>query len=257
MKDFIAAGWKDIFAHNGLTGFDSWWQLNTDWFEPPNKRRGGWSGVARVELDLPQGGHRRVFLKRQENHVRKTWRHPLRGEATFIGEMRNLQDLAGKEVGTLEPLYFAQRRQDGNVRVVLLTLELTGYIPLKEIIDQWQGSGWQQHRLQRLVLIPRVAQLVSRMHHGYRVHNSLYPKHLFVNTDSMDVRVIDLEKMRRALTPLRAAKRDLDSLNRRSPHFSRTDRLRFLLAYLGEGRVTPQTRGLWRYLAKRWRPVNK
>ena len=255
MGDYLAPGWQELFAHNGLNGFEDWWRLQAEWFEEPNRRRGGWSGVARVELALPDGASRAVFLKRQENHVRRTWRHPLRGEATFLGEMRNLQALARSGVATLDPLYFAWRRQGGSERAILVTLELSGYLPLRELADGWWDAGWAGYRVQRRQLIEGVARLLRAMHQGRRVHNSLYPKHLFVEPASLDVRVIDLEKMRRSPSSRRAALRDLDSLNRRSPHWSRSDRLRFLLAYLGEDRLSPDGRRLWRRLARKWRPL--
>lgn len=253
-RDFIAQGWGQIFAANGLGDFDSWWNLQADWFEPPNERRGGWSGVCRVRLDLPDGGNTHVFLKRQENHVRKTWRHPLRGEATFVGEMENLQQVERLRAGTLEALYFGHRKTGSNQRAILVTLELSGFRPLKEITEDWWKDGWQRWRTRRMELLKVVAVRLRRMHRGRRVHNSLYPKHIFVNPDDMDVRFIDLEKMRSSLTWKQAAKRDLDSLNRRSPYWSRSDRLRFLLAYLGQQKVNEEVRSLWRYLGSRWRP---
>ena len=44
--------------------------------------------------------------------------------------------------------------------------------------------------------------------------------------------------------------RDLDSLNRYSPEWSRTDRLRFLKAYLGIVRLTPATKRICRKLIR-------
>jgi hypothetical protein len=86
MNDYTAAEWKGIFAFNGLRTFDDFWKLEAKWFEEPNKRRGGWSGVARCELKLPEGGKAAVFLKRQENHITRTFTHPIRGLSTFVRE---------------------------------------------------------------------------------------------------------------------------------------------------------------------------
>ena len=86
MNEYTAAEWKDTFAFNGLRTFDDFWKLEAKWFEEPNKRRGGWSGVARCELNLPGGGKVAVFLKRQEHHITRTFTHPVRGLSTFVRE---------------------------------------------------------------------------------------------------------------------------------------------------------------------------
>jgi len=69
----------------------------------------------------------------------------------------------------------------------------------------------------------------------------------------VDVRLIDLEKLRRPIVPAMAARHDLDAMNRHALGWSGTDRLRFLLAYLGETRLSARGRRLWRYLAARAR----
>jgi hypothetical protein len=88
MKDFVNERWRTILARNGLTDFDALWDLKADWFEAPNHRRGGWSGVSRCELDRPEGGKVAVFLKRQENHKARIWSHPVHGAPTFLREFR-------------------------------------------------------------------------------------------------------------------------------------------------------------------------
>ena len=90
MNEFIAPEWQPILAFNGLRSFDDFWEFEANWFEEPNQRRGGWSGVARCELKVPEGGTRRVFLKRQENHTTRTFTHPIRGMATFVREFRQI-----------------------------------------------------------------------------------------------------------------------------------------------------------------------
>ena len=89
MKDFISDRWRPILAHNGLSAFDALWKLEAPWFEEPNHRRGGWSGVSRCELALPGDGSTGIFLKRQENHRARLWTHPVRGAPTFLREFRH------------------------------------------------------------------------------------------------------------------------------------------------------------------------
>ncbi len=250
MTDYTATGWQTIFEHNQLPDFAAWWDLDIGWFEPRNERRGGWSGVSRLELTLSDGKTTGVFLKRQQNHTRKTLRHPVAGEQTFVGELHSMWTLANLGVNTLEPLYFGQRKLGADWQTILVTRELAGYQPLQKLVEDWQQQGWGQSRLLRRALIPGVASLLQQLHQGRWVHNCLYPKHLFVHPETLDVRVIDLEKMRRVLSQSRAALRDLDTLNRRSRNWSRTDRLRLLLAYQQLSAVNEDTRRLWRKLQK-------
>ena len=47
MKDYVDERWRPIMTYNGLPDFDALWRLDAQWFEEPNRRRGGWSGTAR------------------------------------------------------------------------------------------------------------------------------------------------------------------------------------------------------------------
>lgn len=78
-------------------------------------------GAAWLELNLPEGGSAAVFLKRQENHGYRTWRHPWSGIPTFAREFANTQQLREIGVPTLEPVYFAMDRQSMAGRAILLT----------------------------------------------------------------------------------------------------------------------------------------
>lgn len=256
--EWVDPRWKPVLEFNGLGDFSSLWDLSVDWFEPPNQGRGGWSGVARIELRLPEGGGAAVYLKRQENHGCRTWRHPWSGIPTFAREFANIQGLRRIDVPTLEPVYFAMDRKNMGGRAILLTRTLDGYAAL--------GSGpfapdsdWARQPAHRRVLIGAVADLARALHSRGLRHGCLYPKHLLVKSDAdeqsprVDVRLIDLEKLRRPILPGMAARHDLSALHRRSPGWSARDRLRFLLRYLGERRLSKRGRRLWRYLVTRSR----
>lgn len=255
VRDFIAPQWRSVLARQGLGSFDALWALQADWFEEPNKRRGGWSGVVRIEVGGPDGESVGLFLKRQQNHRRRTLRHPLAGEPTFAAEMRNIMALNALGVPTLTPVFYAQRKIDGQWRVVLMTVELEGFRPLDEWTAEWQASGWSESRPLRNALIRELAPHIRTMHRAGYVHNALHPKHVFVRFNRFDEpesRLIDLEKMRRKYPVLRNMVRDLDSFNRRNLHYSRTERLRFLRAYLGVGHLERNMRFLWRWLTRRY-----
>jgi hypothetical protein len=252
MDDYIEPRWRGLLEHNGLAGFDALWDLEANWFEPPNQRRGGWSGVARIELERVDGGKEGFFLKRQENHTRQTLRHPT-GEPTFALELRNILWLNRAEVPTVELVYYGQRRAQTGWRAILITRELEGFLPLDEITQAWWDSGWKQSMDKRRQLIPVVADAVFRLHHARLVHHALHPKHIFVRFPEQggpQVRLIDLEKTRRAILPRYAARRELDSLNRRTRYWTWTDRMRFLHHYLGVKHLGLRGRRLWRQLAE-------
>lgn len=246
MKEYCPDRWRAILQHNGLESFDRLWSLECGWFEPPNQRRGGWSGVSRCELQLPLGGSVGMFLKRQENHITRTLLHPF-GMPTSAREIQNILRFKRAGLPTAEPVYFAVRKIGGKMRAILGTEELTGYEPLDNCVERWSRQGWPDHR-QRRLLMQAVAATMRRMHNLRIQHGCFYPKHIFLRVEGNDiqVRIIDLEKAK--VRPLRrfAVFRDLFTLNRLSPDWSRTDRLRFLLTYLDLDQFDPDARMLWR-----------
>jgi hypothetical protein len=56
MKDHFPEKWQEILSHNDLDSFEKLWALQLEWFEEPNQRRGGWSGVSRCDLNYQTSG---------------------------------------------------------------------------------------------------------------------------------------------------------------------------------------------------------
>lgn len=256
MKDYLDERWRAILAHNGLADFDSLWRHAADWFEPPNRRRGGWSGVSRCELACPDGGRAAIFLKRQENHGTPSLLHPLRGVPTYLREFQRIMDYRRAGIPTLEPVFFGRRRVGGDDRAILVTAELTGFVSLEDRVRRWLDNG-APPRPRRLAILGEVAALLRNMHaHGIQ-HSCFFPKHVFVRVGRVDeggaveARVIDLEKSRWRALPTLCALRDLYSLNLLSQSWSASDRLWFFKAYLQIPRLTPFAKWLWRRIAAR------
>lgn len=253
MKDHLDERWLSILAHNGLTDFNALWNLEAEWFEPPNRRRGGWSGVARHELALPEGGSRAIFLKRQENHGTFSWQHPIGGVPTFLREFSKIQHYRACGVPTLEPVYFAMQRTKGGHRAILATAELEGFCSMEDLVRGWLRDG-APPRAVRQRYLNAVADLLASMHaHGIQ-HNCFFPKHVFTRLapdGSIEARIIDLEKSRWRPSRTICARRDLYSLIRQSLMWGRTDRLWFFKRYLGINRLTPYAKWLWRSLEAR------
>lgn len=243
----------------GMGSFEAWWQLELRTVEPGNQGRGGWSTVSRHRLPVPGESPLGLYVKRQQDHVYRSWRHPLRGRLTGERELRILRRCGAAGIATAEPVLYAQRLSAGHLQGVLVTRELVGYRALEDLVADWQRGGPPPRR-HRLRLLRAVARLVRALHDAHLEHNCLYPKHLMVLTtwlagDPSDtaapVALIDLEKCKWRWRRLTCARRDLDSLHRHSAGWSRTDRRRFLGWYLGAGaRLSGRDRRLWRRLAR-------
>jgi len=247
IKSFINPDFQTLLSRHGFTAFDGLWDLEAGWFEAPNKRRGGWSGVSKCAWDTGKGNQIQVFLKRQENHNAKTWRHPIKGVPTFAREMDNILQYQKYHIPTLNPVFFAWRNFQGNDQAMLVTEALEGYQSLEDWIKHWQDSGWP-NKTQREVVMVELARVLRLLHQNKLQHNCMYPKHLFmqwVDDKIPNIKIIDLEKTRPKATP-KAMLRDLSSLYRHLGVRRIRDQLSFLRHYLGLSRITPEAKAIWR-----------
>lgn len=225
-----------LLAQHQLASFEQLWAYAGDWFEPPNEERGGWSGVNFIELADETGKKHGFFLKRQEGHMRRTWRHPVKGEPTFVREFTIIQHLSQHNVNTPKIAYFASK----NAQAILLLEALEGFVSL----DKMQANTPKRK------LISQLANAVRGMHQTHVQHRSLYDKHLFIN-ENLNVALIDFEKSR--ITPFIAWLKfsDLITLNYRTQSFTRTQRLHFFKQYFEITRLTLWHKCLCRYIVKK------
>lgn len=253
MRDYIAGNWKACLEKNGLRTFEDFWNLKLNWFEPPNKRRGGWSGVALHELVDLSGNKVRIFMKRQENHVTKTWRNPFLGELTFTREFRNILRYQKFNIPSLTPVYYGDRRQEGNHRAVLVTEELTGFRSLENYVREWNQSGWPS-RAVKLRIIETICETLRSIHRHHLRHDCFFPKHILMrfNEDNIpEIRIIDLEKVKWQPWRRGEISRDLRNLAGESLGWTHTDRLRFYKNYLQVDKLSPRHKASWRVLRGR------
>lgn len=253
--DYCSAEWRQLLEQNQLDSFEALWRVGErGWFEPPNQCRGGWSGVVRTTLADPAHGETGIFVKLQENHVYRSWRTLFRPASTAQREFSNLQQIRAAGVPTLEPVYFAERRVDGKLRAILVTRELFGFQSL-DTPRYNPPAGLPRSRRDRL--IASIAATVRRLHQHQFQHNCLYPKHLFARETgdgNYEVRLIDLEKAKRRWLQRPIWLRDLGTLHRHAENWSRTDRLRFFLAYREEHRLSVSSRKMLRTLLRHAKP---
>lgn len=251
IKEYWGDNWRQKFSDNDLDNFDAIWDLNTDWFEEPNQRRGGWSGVVRIDLNTPQG-QEGIFIKRQENHITKTISHPFRGMPTFQREFKNILRSKKNNLPIFDLVYFAKRKINGNLQAILITKELTDYIPL-ESERFLVGGDLIKNKQHKEKLIEKVADTLRQFHQYHYQHNCLYLKHIFVKPveDSWDVKLIDLEKLKRAFFKRDAVFRDLYTLYRHAKGWSKKDQVKFFKVYVEEKKLSLDSKKLWRSIEAR------
>jgi hypothetical protein len=226
-KWFVSDGDRELLEYNGFSSFESLWDAKLDWFEEPNYRRHGWSGVSQHLLKRPEGGSLTVFIKRQQNHNFKSLLHPMRGLPTTYREYRNLCKLKEYGIPCPDLVFYGHRNHGGQWQAILMTRSLTGYKPLEDSLN----SIAQDDAGARRALLASVAQTLSRMHRHHLRHSCLYAKHIFVRVENhggsdrdrayeFDSVVIDLEKMRTGFPLFRLVLHDLDTLCR---HWNRKE----------------------------------
>ncbi len=250
--DFVGEGWQEILQYNGLDSFDALWNMDVEWFEEPNERRGGWSGVARIQLQSPDGGVIGAFLKRQQNHMCRSLLHPIRGILTFAREFRNIRNFQQADVPALEPIYFGQRRVNGDHQGILITRELEGFSPMDAAQFLPGRAGLLASPQARRALFEKLAESLRRLHARKLQHSCLYFKHIFIKPvaeTEFEVRLIDLEKARWHPLAQRASFRDLYTLSRHAHDWPLTDFMRFFLIYRQERHLSPASKRLWRDIA--------
>jgi hypothetical protein len=200
-----------LLKANNLADFEALWNLDAGWFEEPNQRRGGWSGVSRYQL--ANGEY--LFIKRQQNHIYRALLTLFLPRATFEREFVNL-----------------------------LRFQKLGIPPL-DAVDFQPIAKFD--RISRLKLIETTANTIRGMHDLRIQHNCLYLKHIFVkvsDTNQVEARLIDLEKAKWRPRRRLAIIRDFVSLQRHTVGWSNTDRLRFFLKYQQESRLSASSKEL-------------
>tara|TARA_R100001369_G_scaffold22176_2_gene40421 strand:+ start:719 stop:1522 length:804 start_codon:yes stop_codon:yes gene_type:complete len=223
--------------------FEELWHINSPWFETPNVRRGGWSGVVKCMIDN-FGRSEKVFIKRQENHMTRTLIHPLNGIPTFLREYHNIQLLHAINIPTLDVLYFDTK----GAKAVLVTKALEGYISLDKIELSTLVSQ------DKKTLISSIAKVIRDLHqHNYQ-HNCLYPKHIMVrqSANGWDVKLIDLEKLKYRLVKSRAVIHDLTTFVRHlSDIWSGRDKVIFFQAYFEQSKISCQSKKIIHTVCKK------
>jgi len=230
---FNTVEFKQLLEQNDLDNFAKIWSLEADWFEAPNYRRNGWSGVIKYPLLDAAGKTSWVFIKRQENHNHKTLLHPFKGIPTFRREYHNILQLNKKNISTLSALYYNEHRVDAKHQSVLITLSLEGYQSMAQFCADKDNASIPQ----RSDIMSRAGILIRKLHDAHYRHNCLYAKHLFVKNEinNIDVRLIDLEKLKWLPLYSQIRRNDLSRIIRRGEPMNFSDLKKLLHSYYTSG----------------------
>ncbi|PCI58556.1 MAG: lipopolysaccharide kinase [Methylophilaceae bacterium] len=248
---FQTKRYRQIFAQHQLAGFEQIWNKKIEWFEEPNYRRGGWSGVGQLALQS-NGDDLNVFVKKQQNHGRRTLFHPFSGEPTFRREFKRLGFLEVCRIKAPKVVFYEEQKVEGKVCAILATETLLDFQPLDVIAQDWHAVK-HKTRLQKKKLLKTIAASLRDFHDTGLVHRALYPKHIFIKDaeNQPEVALIDLEKARFNILFLYRAYFDLAALNRHAKYWSRSDRLYFFLQYFQVKRLTKPLRFMCRFILRR------
>lgn len=188
-----------------------------------------------------------IYRKTQEDHTSRSLRKPF-GMLTFTREFNAMMHFRKAGLPSVEPVYFAVRKIEGNMRAILCVEALDDYISLKDLVKSWRRKG-RPEKATRLRVMRAVADFMRRMHERRIQHHQFLPKHIFLRFEesgAISVRVIDLEEASIQSILGMLTFRDLYTLNRASRGWSRTDRLRFFLIYFDRERLDPAAKAIWR-----------
>ncbi|MCL6271617.1 lipopolysaccharide kinase InaA family protein [Sansalvadorimonas sp. 2012CJ34-2] len=229
VSGFLGNDIEATFRKEGLDNFRSLWNVNLQWFEAPNQRRKGWSGVCRMTLP---GRTSSFYIKRQENHNTKTLLHPLSGIPTYRRELCNIQRFHANEIPTVTPIYYGERIISGKHQAILITVALDGYLDIGSINRQGNDS-------RTIPALQELGKVVRKMHDRGMAHYCLYPNHSFakINGRAANIRLIDLEKARRDILESRRRFKDLECFMRHTEAFSLEAREKFISSYFSAGSV--------------------
>ena len=232
MQSTYSPQFQLLLQQHQLASFEQLWDFKGDWFEPPNRERGGWSGVNFIELVDNAGNKHGFYLKRQQAHMRRTWRHPIAGEPTFVREFEILEHLSKRHVATPKLVFFGSQQD----KAILLTQALTGFVAA----DEWLKNHAEVSVHQQNSLMRALADAVRKMHLAGVQHRSLYLKHLFVieNNGSFEVAAIDFEKSRITAFIKWFRLADLITLHYRTADLRASQKLAFFKQYFGISHLT-------------------
>jgi len=234
-QQWIAPEWEDALKQADLLNIEALTTREFDWFEEPNRRRGGWSGVTRIVLnpDAAPQDQQAVFLKIQQNHFYRAPNTCFLKKLTFEREFEVIRQLKSATDTIPELVLFVKWRSGSDVGALLITRALDDWYPLNDWLQGHKGLTTPDESTCNKAL-KAIAQSAREINNAGWVHLCFSGKHLFVRptTDgNFESCVIDLEKSRKHLRANYRTRKDCSHFMRHVHGITDAQKLTFLQAY--------------------------
>lgn len=250
----IAPEWQQQLSDADLLDIEAMTTREFDWFEKPNRRMGGWSGVSRLYLnpEAPEAERVAVFLKIQNNHCYRTIQNFFVKRLSFEREMDAFEAL--KHTGHLpELLLFATWSKGKDVGALVVTKDLEGFVCIEDTIKEIRKNRSDADVAIRNVL-RCVADATRKMHATGWAHSSFKPKHFFIGKEQSGeypIRFIDFERARIPVRKHYYVTEDIAKFLRKSDHYlTHEQKMQFLLDYFQTDTFTPKQLKLVKMIEK-------
>lgn len=196
-----------LLAAAGYSDFEDYWRSPCEFVEPMNVRRNGWSAVSLLSVPDAQGHANRFYLKRQENQLRYSWRHPT-GALTYQYEVEAFQKAGRFDLPTAELITYGFRKKGATRRGIVVTREvaLPALSDFQNVAVDWPAL---------LPALRNAGLQLLRLHLCDWQHGALYPSHIFIDPSSGRICLIDFERARR-VRACKAAEADLQQFLKRA-----------------------------------------
>ena len=247
-QQWVSPESEPILKSAGLLDIESVSEREFDWFEAPNRRRGGWSGVSRIVLnpDAPETERKSVFLKIQQNHFYIAPNTYFLKRLTFEREFAAMQAIRPYCNAIPQIAMFAKWQENGNQGSILVTEALDGWIPLRPwLLGELDQPAPDKATLHRA--FEAIAMAARKINQAGWIHMCFSAKHIFVKAQSdstFAVRVVDLEKTRRRIGLDRRTLKDCSHFMRHTPNLTDSDKTHFLKAYFKTDSFSPTQKAL-------------
>ena len=235
-KTWIAPQWESALKDAGLLDIEAVSKREFDWFETPNHRRGGWSGVTRIVLnpDAAPTDQQAVFLKIQQNHFYRAPSTFFLKRLSFAREFNALQALAPLVNCMPKLLQFSQWKHDGNHGALIITEALEGLEPFDQWLREQKNAPTPHQSAPTLKALKSIATAAREVHDTGWAHFGFYPKHAFIRKDEngdYTTCLIDLEKARQPLSSKQSTIEDVSRFLRHSTELNNEEKVAYLRAY--------------------------
>ena len=254
----IAAPYRELLQRSGLGDFESLFGCEQGVHVDGHRDR----SVTRLELPDGEGRPLVFYLKREWNPkpamlMRQIFVEGRLPSSRSFREWRNLHALRRREVGTAEPVAVGEERHGGFFsRALLLVREVPDAVNLAEYFSRQELQPIS--RGDRRALAMQAAAMIRTMHDRGMAFMDLYAKHVYIDPSrpggSFRPTLIDAQRARRFWHMMPTARwQDLAALCVTSmmPGCRRTDRLKFLLAYSRQSRLSPAVKLMARRIIAR------